>query len=171
MKTRRVTVIILVAFVLIISGICGMSLAKEKTSYPYELVLTLYPSGKTLLVFPLCEREIFGIRYIHSVDIKPIFEIFEVQPGGVLALRETYFKMFGAGMGYIKGRGILGSDGEWIWIKDIHEPVNGFILRVGSKRVAHTLLYRAREINLSQYWAGKRIRFTLRHNLKLKQNK
>jgi len=131
---------------------------------PYRLELRLFPSNESVLVMPLSKHEIFGIRYIHSVDIKPVFEIFETDPLKGLVLKETYFKMFGAGMGYISGRGKLGGNHNWIWISDINEKVNGFILRVGSRRVAHTLLYRGREINLSNWWSGKMVRFVLKRN-------
>ena len=143
---------------------CSLYAGQAECGDPYRLELILLPSNETALVLPLQSNELFGIRYIHSVDIKPVFEIFEVTREGKLVIKDTYFRMFGAGMGYISGRGKLGSDGYWIWIRDINDPVNGFILRVGSPKVAHTLLYRGREINLSNTWAGRKIQFLLKRN-------
>ncbi len=159
-------ILIFFLFIFIFSVCIGPATAQDKPccNDPFRLELKLLPSGDSVLVLPLQKKELFGIRYIHSVDIKPVFEIFEVSPEGKLLLKDTYFRMFGAGMGYITGRGKLGYSDNWLWIKDINDPVNGFILRVGSRRVAHTLLYRGREINLSSLWAGERIQFLLKPN-------
>lgn len=116
-------------------------------------------SGRVLLGLPLNQGETFTLRYIHSVDHTPVFEIFELDPEGKLALQATYFKMFGAGMGHWEGRGYVDFDGTWTWIRDIHETLGSFILRVGSPQVDHTLLYRGSEIHLSRIWAGQRLHF------------
>lgn len=116
-------------------------------------------SREVLLNFPLRADETFAIRYIHSVDHTPIFEIFETDSEGRLAIQGTYFQMFGAGMGHWKGRGVVDFDGKWTWIRDIHEPLDSFVLRIGAPSVAHTLMYRNRAINLSDKWPRRRVRF------------
>ena len=121
-------------------------------------------SGQAVLRLPLQSDETFTIRYIHSVDKTPVFEIFETDHKGRLTLQATYFKMFGAGMGHWQGRGFIDFDGKWTWIKNIHEPLGSFILRVGSLPVNHTLLYRKQEISLSKKWAGKRLQVTVTGN-------
>ncbi len=151
-------------FLLVFSVCSADAQDRADCDTPFRLELKLLPFGDSILVLPLRKKELFGIRYIHSVDIKPVFEIFEVSSEGKLLLKDTYFRMFGAGMGYITGRGKLGYSDGWLWIRDINDPVNGFVLRVGSRRVAHTLLYRGREINLSNLWAGKRVQFILKPN-------
>ncbi len=124
----------------------------------HDLVCRELPAGTEVLRLPLDPGETFTIRYIHSVDRTPVFEIFGLDEEGCLTLRATYFKMFGAGMGHWPGRGRLEHDGRWTWIRDIHERLGSFVLRVGSPAVDHTLLYRGREIRLSPVWAGKRLR-------------
>lgn len=114
-------------------------------------------SGKIVVQLPLHRRETVTLRYIHSVDHAPVHEVFELDARGCLALQATYFKMFGAGMGHWEGRGRLDFDGIWTWIRDIHETLGSFVLRVGAPSVDHTLLYRGREIHLSRMWAGKRL--------------
>jgi hypothetical protein len=128
---------------------------------PYRLLLQDPETDAELLRLPLNADETFTIRYIHSVDHTPVFEIFEIAPDGRLALNGTYFQMFGAGMGHWEGRGTLDFDGRWTWIRDIHETLDAFILRVGAPTVDHTILYRDQEIHLSQRWAGKRVRVTV----------
>lgn len=127
----------------------------------YRLLIQDPETDAELLRLPLRADETFTIRYIHSVDHTPVFEIFEITPDGRLALNGTYFQMFGAGMGHWEGRGTLDFDGRWTWIRDIHEPLDAFILRVGAPTVNHTILYRDQEISLSQQWAGRRVRVTV----------
>jgi hypothetical protein len=121
-----------------------------------------------LLVFDPCNNEIilrapiaygrsFTIRYIHSVDRSPVFEVFEVKKGEGLVLKETYFTMFGAGMGHWEGHGEMVQEGRWIKIKDINRSLGSFILRVGSQEVAHTVLMDGKEWNLSQRASGRRV--------------
>ena len=121
-----------------------------------------------LLVFDPCNREIilraplaygqsFTIRYIHSVDRSPVFEVFEAKKGVGLVLRETYFRMFGAGMGHWEGHGIIVQEDQWMKIKDINRSLGSFVLRVGSKEVAHTILMDEKEWNLSQRASGRRV--------------
>jgi len=127
----------------------------------YSLVMAYPETGKPLLVLPLREGESFSIRYMHSVDISPVFEQFSLNHEGRLQLDETHFKMFGAGMGDWKGHGKLVGEKGWTRITDISEPLEPFILRVGSPGVDHTLLYRGREYNLSAVAAGKRLRVSV----------
>lgn len=130
----------------------------------YFLELTDMSSNKAIFRLPLESGETFTIRYIHSVDKTPVFEIFETDHKGRLTLQATYFKMFGAGMGHWQGRGFIDFDGEWTWIRDIREVLGTFILRVGSPSVNHTLLHRNQEISLSKDWAGKRLQVRIVKN-------
>lgn len=116
-------------------------------------------SSELLLSLPLEKDETFTIRYIHSVDRTPVFEIFGADGDGMLELQATFFKMFGAGMGHRHGIGMLDFDGDWTWIKDINETLRSFILRIGSPSVAHTIIHRDREINLSEKWPRRRVCF------------
>jgi hypothetical protein len=111
---------------------------------------------KMLLKIPVEYGQSFTIRYIHSVDISPVFEVFRVEKGIGLVLEETYFRMFGAGMGHWQGHGQLVHDGKWTRIKAINDPVGSFILRIGSKGVDHTILLGEQAINLSEIAAGHR---------------
>lgn len=72
-------------------------------------------------------------------------------------LTDTYFRMFGAGMGHWEGHGRVVQDGKWIRITDMDYPVDRFILRVGRPGVDHTLLIGYREFNLSETAAGHRV--------------
>ncbi len=142
--------------------ICGLAWTLAGTQFLdagelFFFECTDFETGKIVVRLPLDRHETVTLRYIHSVDHTPVHEIFEIDAQGCLALQATYFKMFGAGMGHWEGRGRLDFDGTWTWIRDIHETLGSFVLRVGAPSVDHTLLYRDREIHLSREWAGKRL--------------
>lgn len=122
---------------------------------PALLVLD-HGSNEIILRAPLDYDQSFVIRYIHSVNRSPVFEVFEAKRGEGLVLKETYFNMFGAGMGHWEGHGKLVQEGRWIKIKNINQTLGSFILRVGSQEVAHTILLGEKEWNLSQRASGRR---------------
>ena len=111
----------------------------------------------TILEMPVLYGRPFAIRYIHSVDISPVYEVFEADPERGIVLTDTYFRMFGAGMGHWEGHGTLMQDGRWTRITGIDDPVGRFVLRVGQPGVDHTLLIGYREFNLSETAAGHRV--------------
>ncbi|MBN1104129.1 MAG: DUF1850 domain-containing protein [Deltaproteobacteria bacterium] len=140
------------------------------TAFLFLIVATTVRSGDrpTLLVLDHKSKEIilkepfayghsFTIRYIHSVDRSPVFEVFTAEKGEGLVLKETYFRMFGAGMGHWEGHGKIVQEDGWIKIQAINRSLETFILRVGSPEVAHTILMDEREWNLSQIAPGRRV--------------
>lgn len=120
-----------------------------------------HSTGAVILRIPLDFEQSFTIRYIHSVDHSPVFEVFRVVKGTGIVLEETYFMMFGAGMGHWQGHGRLVQDGKWIKITDIHRPLGRFLLRVGSPGVDHTILLNGKEWNLSLMVPGRRVEVML----------
>jgi len=122
-----------------------------------DLVVRTYEHGREWVRIPVQYGQIFSIHYIHSVDHFPITEVFRVAPGVGIVLVETYFTMFGAGLGYWPGHGKLTQRGRWIVIENIEDPVGRFILRIGAKTVAHTLKVGEFSVNLSDLAAGKRV--------------
>jgi len=121
------------------------------------LLVCDHNSKEIILKTPFAYGQTFSIRYIHSVDHSPVFEVFTAKKGEGLVLKETYFRMFGAGMGHWEGHGKIVQEGQWIKIKDINQSLGSFILRVGSQGVAHTILMGEKEWNLSQRAAGRRV--------------
>ena len=63
---------------------------------PY-LVLTNDHSGRILLVQRINEGDEFAVSFIHSVNISPVQEIYQVQQGQIV-LTALEFYAFGAGM-------------------------------------------------------------------------
>lgn len=73
----------------------------------------------------------FTIYYIHSVDRQPVLEKYEVLPNDEIVLKETRFKMFGAGMGHFSGEGTLAFEDGWTVIKELERKVDPIYLRIG----------------------------------------
>ena len=91
--------------------------------------------------------------------MKPVFEVFSVKPGpggqpGIY-IKETYFRMFGAGMGHWAGHGRLVHKDGWTRIENIDRKLGYFVLRIGSPGVDHTIHYGRRRINLSELAPGQ----------------
>jgi hypothetical protein len=132
-----------------------------KAIYPFSLIIEK-DDGKQLISIPIEPGELFTIRYIHSVDISPVYEVFCADEKRGIIIKETYFKMFGAGMGHWPGRGrIVGKNG-WIFIKDMNITLGEFYLRIGAPSVDHTILIRGEEIHLSRMIPEMRVRLYIK---------
>lgn len=119
------------------------------------LVIEDVKGGEKLFTIPLTWRDRFEICYTHSVDRKPVCEIYKLKWGKGIMLHETYFRMFGAGMGHWNGHGYVVGEGEWIKIKEIDKAIGSFILRIGSRGVDHILSIKGKKINLTEQAEGK----------------
>ncbi len=106
------------------------------------------PAKKTLWAAPLKRSEKFQVRYIHSVDLLPVYEVYTFE-GGRLVLTETRFKTWGAGLGYT-GEGVISEENGWTVIRQLERRIDLLPLRVGTI-AEHTILYRDREILLREH--------------------
>lgn len=102
--------------------------------------LTLVAEGRKVLILPLRAEERFTIRYYHSVENAPIWEVHSLDDQGRIYIEEERYLKFGAGMGRMPGVGRMVRRGPYEVIEDIHMPTGDFILRVGSPGVDHTVV-------------------------------
>ena len=121
-----------------------------------HLVIRDFDNDNIILSLQVKSGERFTIRYIHSVDKKPIYEQFRLDPDRGLVLEKTWFRMFGAGLGHWPGHGQLTQKDGWITIDNMNYTLGSFILRIGSPGVDHTILYHEQKINLSALAPGRR---------------
>ena len=135
--------IILAGLLLIAAGGIGF------TAGGLELTVTPVGGGRPLLVLPLEPGERFTIRYNHSVEEAPIWEVHSVDEKGTIFIEEERYLKFGAGMGRMPGVGKMVQKGAFEVIENMHMPTGDFILRIGSTGVDHTIIWRGREKNLS----------------------
>jgi hypothetical protein len=121
-----------------------------------HLVVRNFASGRIITSLEVKSGDRFTLRYIHSLDKKPIFEQFLLSPKHGLVLEKTWFRMFGAGLGHWPGHGHLTQKNGWITIDEMNYVLGNFVLRIGSPGVDHTILYQQQEINLSALAPGCR---------------
>ena len=121
-----------------------------------RLVVRDFDHGSVILALGVNSGDRFIIRYIHSVDKKPIFEQFRLDQKRGLVLEKTWFRMFGAGLGHWPGHGQLTQKDGWITIDKMNYTLGSFILRIGSPGVDHTIIYQGKKVNLSSLTPGRR---------------
>ena len=119
------------------------------------LVIEDFKKKEKLVALPLMWQESFEICYTHSVDRKPVCEVFKVKWGKGIMLHETYFQLFGAGMGHWEGHGYVVREEGWIRIKEVDKLLGKFFLRIGTRGVDHILSVRGKKINLTETAEGK----------------
>ena len=155
MKARSVKRLALLAaapLVLLIAGGCYLPGG-------FELSVTPVLGGAPLLVLPLEPDERFTIRYIHSVEKSPIWEVHSVDHAGRIHIEEEIYLKFGAGMGKMPGIGRMVTRGPYEVIEGMHMPTGDFVLRVGSAGVDHTVIWRGSRTNLSALAPHKAVQF------------
>ena len=124
------------------------------------LCLTLVKEDRDIMVLPLEPEERFTIHYYHSVENAPIWETHSMDADGTIYIEEERYEKFGAGMGKMPGVGRMVKQGIYEVITDMHMPVGNFILRVGSRGVDHTLIWRGRRFNLSESLTHQAVMFS-----------
>jgi len=131
---------------------------------PGGLLLSLTPvtGGGPLVRIGLDPGEHFTLRYIHSVERLPVWEAHSVDACGRIYVEEERYVRLGAGMGQMPGVGRVVRRGPYEAIEAMHLPTGDFVLRIGSAAVAHTLIWRDREINLSALAPHTAVQFSAR---------
>lgn len=143
---------------------CFLTLSLVAIFLPGGLELRVVPvkGGQPLLVLPLEPGERFTLHYYHSVENTPIWEEHSLDRKGRIYIEEERYLKFGAGMGRMPGVGRMVKKGPYEAIVDMHMPTGDFILRIGSRGVDHTVLYRGVRINLSAVAPHQAVRFSAR---------
>ncbi len=110
----------------------------------YYLVLDS-AAGEKFLMIPVQSEEKFILRYIHSVDLLPVYELFKISEGKLLLL-EMRGNIFGAGLGDCQGDLVL--EGGMQVVKNINLLLPELPLRI-SRIAKHTLVFDNKEIFLT----------------------
>ena len=80
----------------------------------WYLVVSDGKSGEELASYPLEPGEQFAVGFIHSVNLRPLIDVYEVSEDGRMYAEETIYYQFGAGVQTEVGEGetmTLGEDG------------------------------------------------------------
>jgi len=127
-----------------------------------ELKIAPVKGGLPLLVLPMESGERFTLHYYHSVENAPIWEEHSLDEKGTIYIEEERYLKFGAGMGRMPGVGRMVRRGPYEVIEDMHMPTGDFILRIGSRGVDHTVIWRGLSTNLSAVAPHQAVRFSAR---------
>ena len=127
-----------------------------------ELTVVPVKGGAPVLVLPMLPEERFTLHYMHSVENAPIWEVHSVDRHGRIYIEEEQYLKFGAGMGKMPGVGRMVRRGPYEVIEDMHFPTGDFILRVGSRGVDHTVIWRGARTNLSAEIPHEAVQFSAR---------
>jgi len=127
-----------------------------------ELRVVPVKGGPPLLVLPLAPGERFTLHYYHSVENAPIWEEHSLDETGRIYIEEERYLKFGAGMGRMPGVGRMVQRGPYEVIEDMHMPTGDFVLRIGSRGVDHTIIWRGTATNLSAVASHQAVGFAAR---------
>ena len=139
-RGRNALLLLLVVPALCILTAASLCAAAATEGYPSVLRLRVTDAaGRTRILLPFGNGDVFGIRYIHSVARTPVTDWFAVNDG-CLYLEKTEYQDFGAGLPHMPEGGQRMSTGNGkVVISGFHRALPRFDLRVG--RIArHTLL-------------------------------
>ncbi|MBS4022973.1 MAG: DUF1850 domain-containing protein [Dethiobacter sp.] len=107
-------------------------------------------AGKKLFI-PVEKDETFTLRYIHSIDLQPVYEFYRISPANELVLLEIRVHSFGAGLGDWQGKLVLEQGLQAV--KEINLHLRNLPLRVG--RIAeHTFIMKHQEFPLHKEFKG-----------------
>ena len=127
-----------------------------------ELQVVPVKNGIPLLVLPLEPGERFTLHYYHSVENAPIWEEHSLDETGRIYIEEERYLKFGAGMGRMPGVGRMVWREPYEVIEDMHMPTGNFVLRIGSRGVDHTIIWRGTATNLSVVAEHQAVSFSAR---------
>lgn len=127
-----------------------------------ELKVVPVKDGPPLLILPLEPGERFTLHYYHSVENAPIWEAHSLDETGRIYIEEERYLKFGAGMGRMPGVGRMVRREPYEVIEDMHMPTGDFVLRIGSRGVDHTIIWRGTSTNLSAVAPHRAVRFSAR---------
>ncbi|GAW91583.1 DUF1850 domain-containing protein [Calderihabitans maritimus] len=132
----------IIVFLLAILGVTVVFL-------PIIPVLTVYDqhSNNVLLAFRL-ENNTFSVRWIHSVELEPWQETFQLRKGR-LVLQETRFKAYGAGMP-TNGKEEIFVENGWIIIRGINRTYDSLPISI-SKVSGYQLISGEKVVNLNDW--------------------
>ena len=151
-------------FVFLAAG-CLLTLFLFAVMMPGGLELQVVPvkdGPPPLLVLPLEPGERFTLHYYHSVENAPIWEAHSLDETGRIYIEEERYLKFGAGMGRMPGVGRMVRREPYEVIEDMHMPTGDFVLRIGSRGVDHTIIWRGTATNLSAVAPHQAVSFSAR---------
>ena len=96
-----------------------------------------------LKAWRLKDGDTFTVKYTHSVQLTPVWEVYEIKDGGIF-LTETVFQSFGAGLPSTSPYDFEITD-QGFRLYNIDMKITDLIYRVGAVRANHSLIIDGKE--------------------------
>ena len=96
-----------------------------------------------LKAWRLEDGDIFTVKYTHSVQLTPVWEVYEIRDGGIFLI-ETVFQSFGAGLPSTSPYDFEITD-QGFRLYNIDMKITDLVYRVGAVRANHILIIREKE--------------------------
>ncbi len=134
--------------VLIIMSIMSILAAILFIPVSRQFIVTDDSTGEVLFSTAVEPGDVFGMKYVHSVNKSPIEDVFEILDDNRIMLKKTVFRSFGAGVPYELEEGqVLDVMDDRIEISNINRRIDRYLLKIGTI-AEHTLCINGLEIRM-----------------------
>lgn len=124
-------------------GVLGLMLLAVPRPF---LVLSTVPDGNAVAVYAVSPQDRFTVEWVHSVELTPWRETYEVSCCGGMTLAETSFRSFGAGVPSTLGGEVRIRDG-WVVADGLNERRDEVVYVIS--RPDYTLTVNGRTVSLA----------------------
>jgi hypothetical protein len=131
----------------------------------YTLELRSFSEGELIFKQKVQSEDKFTLKYKHSVELSPVWEIFIIDEKYQIVLIETHFLDHGAGLPYTAfDQEIFIDEGGKFKIKNMHRIMPSPINYMVGTIYENTLYFKNKEINLSSLLGDKLITIEIYKN-------
>jgi len=115
------------------------------------VVLLFDETGIERYRFVLAADERFTVRFLHSWARSPVDEVYQIDAGNNIVLKETVYEDFGAGLPHEpeNPESLMSVENGKIYIRNINRIVPDLQIRAGRFVADHKLLYRDKRVAFS----------------------
>lgn len=122
-----------------------------------ELELTDGSATRQVKRIATAVGEPFSIRFVHSVELRPVTEYFVLDEAGALVLTGTRYYGFGAGLPTDGGEGTFAMDGDAFVIRGLQREIGELQVRL-SPLNEYAVVHRNRSYDWPNASSGARLR-------------
>ncbi len=116
----------------------------------HTLTVTDLSTGGVIIRHPIVPGDTFKIAYTHSLELTPVWEYFQIDPGYDILLTDTLYESTGAGLPIpIAGQDTFRKEGRQFHIFNIQRRLPAIVLRVNSAYDNRIMLNDTLAFNLS----------------------
>lgn len=129
----------------------------------HTLTVTDLSTSSVIIHHPIVPGDTFKSVYIHSLELTPVWEYFQIDAGYDIILTDTLYESTGAGLPIpIAGQDSFTKEGRQFHIFNIQRPLPSIVLRVNSAYENRIMLNDALTFNLSDILGNAVVRIETR---------